>query len=93
MNSRVLQTVSAGTNGAKPRSSNRGQQYSLIENSFQFQNLDVQGSLAPSGRTRREGYCVVTGIIARSARTSPSSVTAVRRSGRRRLSSLIQPRS
>jgi hypothetical protein len=51
MNSCVLQTVSAGTNGANLRSSNRGQQYSLIENSFQFQNSEVQESSAPSGPT------------------------------------------
>ena len=69
---------------------NHGAEYSRIENRFQFhQGEDLPGS---SGKAIGS-YWEVKGIIARSARTGPSSVTAVSRKGKRRRSSLSQPLS
>lgn len=53
----------------------------------------VAASLCPAPIEKGADYWAVNGIIARSARMGPSSVMAVSRNGKRRRSSLIQPRN
>ena len=85
---------SAAGNGEESRRAfrlNSVPEYSRIENSFQFQFSEfLKGA---ENQSNRGTYWLVTGMIARSARTVPSWVTAVSRRGKRRLSSLIQARN